>query len=51
MMYVDAAAACIRARGGQVECGRSVAGLLVQGGELPAACDFPVARKLRRRAC
>jgi zeta-carotene desaturase len=28
-VYVDAATACIRARGGRVECGRSVAGLLV----------------------
>jgi zeta-carotene desaturase len=31
-VYVDAAAAYIRARGGRVECGRSVAGLLVSEG-------------------
>jgi len=31
-VYVDAATAYIRARGGRVECGRSVASLLVSGG-------------------
>jgi zeta-carotene desaturase len=31
-VYVDAATACIRAKGGRVECGRGVAGLLVYKG-------------------
>ena len=54
-MYVDAAAAVIAARGGQVECGRSVSGLLLREGScrgvrLADGTEIEAEMRVERRA-